>query len=142
MREPLIDAGRVEAILKDCLYDNIEIPDEALLTEAFLPPEHVKVEGVVHHYVFNPVKLGEHKEEIAEFLKNLPINFRPAAAGGGGGWSFLEAAADKDGNMWGEHFNIEQLLCLGIGAGLAQWLMPREYWSALPGGMPYVAVLV
>jgi hypothetical protein len=35
---------------------------------------------------------------------------------------------------------MEMLFCLGIGMGLAKWLLPKNMWSALPGGMPYVGI--
>ena len=77
-------------------------------------------------------------EEILATLMELPPQFRMSE---GGGWSFLNACNDRDGNLWGQHINIEQLLLLGIGAGLAKILLPREMWKALPGGMPYFGVL-
>lgn len=46
----------------------------------------------------------------------------------------------RDGEQWGEHRNIEQLLVLGIGTKQAKMLMPRDTWAALPGGMPYFMV--
>ena len=32
------------------------------------------------------------------------------------------------------------LIVLGIATAQARWLMPRDMWPSLPGGMPYFAV--
>jgi len=69
----------------------------------------------------------------------LPEQFKGSA---GGGWSFLNACDDKHGNQWTDlHLRMEQLFQLGIGIGKVKCLMPRAMWSALPGGMPYYAVI-
>jgi hypothetical protein len=46
----------------------------------------------------------------------------------------------KHGEHWGEHPTMGMLFALGIGAGLASYPIPREMWSALPGGVPYVTI--
>lgn len=91
----------------------------------------------MHSFGFNPSRLAEHKQEIKEMLECLSDEFR---ADKGGGWSFLQACVTKDGDQWGEHQNINELLALGIATGQAKILMHRELWSALPGGMPYFVV--
>lgn len=134
-REPLISAERVEDILRDCLFDSIDGD----------PPEgsYVRANGIIHDYGFDPAKLEIHRDEVAGMLKNLPIQFRSTDVGGGGGWSFLNACQDANDVQWtGLHQTMEHLLCLGIAMDLAKWLMPRETWSAFPGGMPYVLVNV
>lgn len=79
-----------------------------------------------------------HESDIAEMLAQLPAEFQRS---GGGGWSFLNACMDKGGGQWtGLHSTMDKLFMLGIAAGKAQWLMPREMWPLLPGGMPYVVV--
>jgi hypothetical protein len=71
-------------------------------------------------------------------LSDLPDEFQ---ASGGGGWSFLNACMTKTGEQWtGMHPTMDKLFMLGIAAGKARWLMPRDMWSVLPGGMPYVSV--
>jgi len=41
--------------------------------------------------------------------------------------------------MWtGLHLFMEELYFLAASIGLAEFNMPRDYWHALPGGMPYV----
>ena len=58
----------------------------------------------------------------------------------GGGWSFLQACVDKNGNHWGEHSNMEELFCLGIAIGKVESLLPRDMWKVLPGGVPYYVI--
>jgi hypothetical protein len=81
-----------------------------------------------------------HEQDIKDMLAELPDPFHATK---GGGWSFLEACNDWGGNQWtGLHMRMDQLFMLGIAAESASWLLPREYWSTLPGGMPYVVVKV
>jgi hypothetical protein len=129
---PLIDAARLDEIVRDCLV-NEDAPG----------PDSVVIEGVVHTYAFQPAKLAEHRLEVVGMLVNLPIEFRPTEKGGGGGWSFLNACNDRRGEQWtGMHMAMENLFVLGIANGDAEWQLPRDVWSVLPGGMPYVAVKV
>jgi hypothetical protein len=120
---------RVTEIFEDCLTSD---------------PESVtalKIEGIIHNAVFDRAKLADYHTEIGELLSELPEPFQPADQGGGGGWSFLNACDDKHGNQWtGFHLVMEQLFLLGIATGQASVPMPRDLWSILPGGMPYVSV--
>lgn len=111
----------VEEILQDCLSDDQTFP----------------VKGIVGTYCFNIGKLEEHCEQIVELLLELPDVFMMSKGGGG---SFLQACYDKHGNHWGEHLMMEALFCLGQALGLVTSVLPRELWSALPGGMPYYCV--
>lgn len=124
----------VETVTKDCLYKAEEITDGQ-------PPEDcVKVEGILHNMGFHPGRLESHREDVRSMLEQLPNEFR--IDGPGGGWTFLNACNRKDGVQWGEHHQMEMLFCLGIGLGLAKWLLPRDTWAVLPGGMPYVSISV
>lgn len=79
-----------------------------------------------------------HESDIESMLAHLPTEFQRT---GGGGWSFLNACVDKDGWQWtGMHPTMDKLFMLGQAAGKAEWLLPRDMWSALPGGMPYIVV--
>lgn len=125
-----ISSQRVHEIVGDCL---VETPEGETL-----PINTVFVEGILHTYGFRPDKLIEHHHEVQEMLALLPDQFRVEE---GGGWSFLNACYDRNDVQWtGEHWCMEMLFCLGIGMGLAHWLLPRDMWSALPGGMPYVGI--
>jgi hypothetical protein len=94
------------------------------------------VQGIVRTFGFSPTKITEHKDEIRALLAEMPDEFQ---AGKGGGMSFLNLCVDRDGNQWGEHPTMEALVVLGIAAGMASYPLPRDLWSVLPGGMPYVA---
>lgn len=101
----------------------------------------VDVQGIVHTSRFSLVKLLERKTDIAGLLSQLPMEFFPKDQGGGGGWSFLSACNDRDGQQWtGFHMTMEQLVVLRVATNQVHWCMPRELWSALPGEMPYFIV--
>lgn len=119
---------RVEEIFRDCL-----------LNEGEDTSNHVLAEGIRITVGFHPERLERHKEEIAQLLMELPIQFRQSS---GGGSSFLAACNDRHDNQWtGLHQRMEQLFQLGMATGLAKCLAPREMWPLLPGGMPYYAVI-
>jgi hypothetical protein len=138
--EPLIDADRVVEILKDVLFRDDEI-EGSMTDPANLPEDALIVEGIVNPWGFNRERLESHRDEIAKMLQGLPREFRSQEFGGEGGWSFLNACNDAQDVQWtGLHQTVDILICLGIGLGLAEWLLPREMWGALPGGMPYLVV--
>lgn len=93
------------------------------------------IEGVIRKFGFSPEKIAAHKEEIRALLDDMPDEFH---MGKGDGWSFLNLCNDKHGEQWAEHPTMEALVALGEAAGMAKYLMPREMWQVLPGGMPYV----
>ena len=94
------------------------------------------VEGIVAKFGFSPDKISSHKEEIRALLNEMPVTFHTST---GGGWTFLNLCEDRNGCQWGEHRDMEALVVLGIAAGMASYLLPREIWPSLPGGMPYIA---
>ena len=122
-----LTADNVETVFMDCLFDKGEDTSNAVIAD-----------GVLSKLGFNPNRLEKHKIEIKELLSNLPDSFKTS---GGGGMSFLNACVDKNGEQWGEHRNIEQLLVLGVATKQAKVLLPREHWNNLPGGMPYFCVI-
>jgi len=87
---------------------------------------------------FRTSMLEQHRSRIRELLLDLPDLFMKSK---GGGWSFLNACDNKDGNQWtGLHMVMGQLFGMGEALGLVESLLPKEMWSALPGGMPYYVV--
>lgn len=103
------------------------------------PEGAVIVEGILSRFGLHAGRLESHRAEVTEMLMNLPLGFRQSS---GGGWSFLQACDDREGVQWtGFHMIMSQLFVLGMGLGLVKYLMPRELWSALPGGMPYLVIL-
>lgn len=119
----LIDPDLVDAAFRDCLSD---------LDTGF------DVEGLVHAAWFTHEALERHREDIEAWLMALPPQFRQSDPAKG--WSFLQACVDSEGRQWGEHVNVEQLLMLGLGLGLVQFIVPREMWAQLPGGVPYFSI--
>ncbi len=122
-----LEAEAVGKILKDCLFKSDEIKDGAP-TMAF-----VQSNGVTTNFGFHKERLESHRQEIKELLAELPDQFDIHK---GGGWSFLNACMDKHGTQWGEHMNIQELMCLGQALGLVK-VVPRVLWPTLPGGVPY-----
>ena len=122
-----LTAQNVHDIFMLCLFKDGENTDN-----------HIIGEGVMMKVGFHPERLKAAEPQIAEMLNDLPDSFK---ATGGGGMSFLNMCVDKNDNQWGEHENIDQLICLGIATGKLQYLMPRDKWSLLPGSMPYLVVL-
>lgn len=122
-----LTAENVEKVFTECFFKEGEDTSKAVLAE-----------GVMHNVGFHPERLEAHKVEIADFLDQLPSPFKKEV---GGGWSFMNACETSNGRQWGEHRSIEQLLLLGLAAGLVEYGMHRELWVVLPGGVPYFAVL-
>lgn len=123
-----LTSENVEEVLLDCLFHEDE--DKS---------NRIEVEGILNSFGFHPQRLEQHKQDIASMLKQLPTEFHEK---GGGGWSFLNAYMTNTGEQWGEHADIEKLLCLGIATKQAKILLSREMWTAFPGGMPYFIVCV
>lgn len=127
-----IDPEAVNSAFLDSLWR-----DEELVNGE--PPNHdIIVEGILAKYGFNPVRLEAHRAAVAGWLAELPTEFRRT---GGGGWSFLNACLDRNGDQWtGLQLRMEQLFAMGIGLKLAAWQLPRDLWGVLPGGMPYAVI--
>ena len=124
----ILDPERVNTIFIDCLSRDGENTSN-----------HIKAEGIMGDVGFHPDRLQTHKTEIEAMLDELPDEFKKS---GGGGWSFLNLCNDRQGNQWtGLHQRMEQLVQLGIGANKVEYLMPKELWTALPNGMPYLVIL-
>jgi len=100
--------------------------------------EVVPARGIVSAFGFHKARLEERREDVRSMLEQLPDEFRES---GGGGWSFLKMFSTKQGEHWGEHSKMDDLLALGIGLGLMKIQVPRDMWSMFPGGVPYVVYL-
>lgn len=97
----------------------------------------VIVEGITINAVFGVEKVKSHSDTIKALLGELPD---PFFVGNGGGYSFMSMPMDKHGNQWGEQINAQELMLLGIASGYMHYLLPKEVWFALPGGVPYIVV--
>lgn len=97
------------------------------------------VDGVKNIYWYNKGKIARYTKEVEDMLMQLPKTFRKSE---GGGWSFLNMCMREDDVQWtGLHSTVEKLLCLGIACGKVKFLLPKNMWSILPGGMPYIVIL-
>ena len=124
-------AIELHKIFLDCLYKDGEIP-----TDGSIPKDAVLVDGIVTNIGFEPNRLKANKPKILELAKSIVTD--PFMKGTGDGMSFLQLCEDREGNQWGEHRNMEQLVLLCKGLGMADYCLPKEFWGALPGGVPYV----
>jgi len=128
---PPLTHQRVDEIAHDCLYTQDEI-------EGDLPPDDaVRVKGIVREFGFHPGRLESYRAELTDLLDQLPPQFHSAH---GGGWTFLNMGmcANSDELWSGDQSHYEALMCLGMGLGLVKYLLPREVWKELPGGMPFI----
>lgn len=135
-----LTAENVNKLMIHALPANKEL-DEAqrkTLTGGGEVPGYVVTQGVMGHFCFNKSRLEEKREDLVSMLKELDDKF---FVGKGEGYSFLNACMTKNGRQWGEHRNIDELICLGIGLGLVKFCMPREMWKVMPGGMPYFQIV-
>lgn len=128
-----LTAENVTNIIMDCLFTEEEV--EACNGK---PEKLVKADGVMTSMGFHPERLESHRTEVADMLSELPPEFMHDNPSGG--WSFLQACMTKDGEQWAEHRNIDELLLLGLGLDLVRFILPRDMWRILPGGMPYFVV--
>lgn len=95
------------------------------------------VEGLSTNFVLDPEKVDKHADEIKALLDQLNDNFKVSV---GGGFSFLSMPFDKNNVQWGEQISAQELMVLGIAAGYMHYLLPREAWPVLPGGVPYLVI--
>lgn len=122
-----LTAENVNELYRACLFKE---------GEEVLDP--ILVEGIVNKFAFDRAKIKRYEVEISEMLSNLPKEFHRDT---GGGWSFLNACMTRSNTQWGEHSDIEKLMCLGIASGQVELLMPRDTWGFMPGGTPYFMVI-
>lgn len=122
-----LTSENVNEIFLKCLFDKGENHDKYTIGE-----------GVKLKVGFHPGRLKENETKISEMLNELPSSFKKS---GGGGWSFLNLVEDKNGKQWTDlHERADQLVALGTASGKMSYLMPRDMWRNLPGGMPYIVV--
>lgn len=125
--QTVLDPERVESIFTECLLRHGEDPSN-----------HIEVKGIVVHAIFHPERLQGHKTEIEAMLDELPDEFKQSH---GGGWSFLCACNDRHNYQWtSTHLHMEELFLLGIGISRVRFLLPREEWQFLQGGMPFLVI--
>ena len=122
-----LNAQTVNDTFSECLFR------EGETTEKYIVGEAVKMK-----VGFHPERLKNKELLIEKMLKDLPDDFQKD---GGGGMSFLNMCNNKEGIQWtGFHQTMDQLVALGIATGKLSFLIPKEMWGILPGGMPYLVV--
>jgi len=134
-----LTAENVHATIKACLPKSVTDKQREALQEGKEIDGIIPVKGVVGGFAFIKTKLEAKREDVRSMLADLPDDFHEDK---GGGMSFLNACMTRDGEHWGEQPTVSELLCLGMGLGIAKILMPREMWDVLPGGVPYFSVKV
>lgn len=116
----------VKEIMMDCLGE--ENMDQANL---------LVVQGITRVFGFQRDKIAARRKDIRHLLMQLHPTFRKSS---GGGWSFvyMTCRGENMEETWGGQIHAEELFCIGVAAELAACLVPREFWSSLPYGVPYI----
>lgn len=142
-------AEQVHDLFKHCLFTAKELPpkppsDDPNETLKYLTEQGVKfifVESVAAKVLFHPDRIAESKEQIRSILGDMDSKFmKQTPDDNDSGYSFLAMPFDKDGVHWCEQPTADLLVALGIACGFIEYLLPREAWPALPGGVPYFAI--
>ncbi len=122
-----LTAENVSAVLTKCLFDKGEDTSGAII-----------VKGVRSQFGFHPGRLKENTVSIQQMINQLPNEFNKVPNGGS---PFMQACMTNTGQQWGEHANIDELVCLGLATNLISWVMEdRAAWNMFPGGMPYFMI--
>ncbi len=123
-----LSVERVTSIFMNCLFKDGEDTDTYILAPGIF----------LGDVGFHPARIEKNRPKIVAMLNELPDSFQES---GGGGMSFLSACFDRNGRQWtGLHSVMEQLFQLGSAIGMVGYLMERELWPVLPGGLPYLVV--
>lgn len=142
-------AERVQDLFKHCLFIAEELPpspptNDPKETLKYLTDQGVKfifVESVASKVLFNPDRIAESREEIRSILRDMDSKFmKQTPEDDKSGYSFLAMPFDKDGVHWCEQPTADLLVALGIACGFIEYLVPREAWPSLPGGVPYFVI--
>ena len=121
---------RIRDFIHYCLFQ----PEEIINGQP--PADAVKVEGVSQDYAFHPGRLAEINGELKTIIEaTVHPDF---IADVGGGQSFLMLPKNERGELWCEQITAQELLVLAIACDMAKIVVPREFWGAFPGGVPYV----
>lgn len=134
-----LNIENVDRIFSDCMFRSHEEYEECKKEGL-----HVFVHSIQNPKVkigFQPERIEAHRQEIREMLSQLPDGFFP---GTGDGASFLQTCSTKDGLLWtGLHLEMEKLCLLGLASHqMKMCVEDPQVWYILPGGMPYLQVLL
>lgn len=128
----LISSHEVRTVMIDCLWPDEDI---ASLDRDAFKAQSIIVNGITAKFGFKPNAVKRYEARIKSWLQHLNPAFTNPRLGG---WSFLQLCMDKDDNLWGQHVDCEALMVLAMAVRCCMYLLPRDIWSALPGGMPYL----
>jgi hypothetical protein len=136
----ILNAGTVNALFNLCLVEHEAIPEIENQTW-FVRYSTKRVRG--HGYIlFHPLRLNEVKPAVADLLMQLPTEFFYTI---GAGSTFLNLVTNANNEVWTTlHDDCDKLVCLGVALGLVRVMSDENnevLKQALPGGMPYIAVL-
>lgn len=121
-----LTAEEVNEVYRRCLLTDTEVNE---LSEPMTP--FVLGEGVKGIQVFSASRLAENRAKITEMIAELPSIDE--------GVSFMNLCEDKQGRQWTDlQRTVDELLQLGTATGEVFYLLPRDVWDMLPGGMPII----
>lgn len=127
-----LTASRVNELFATCLSQH---------PLANLDDDDIIIEGIKMNVAFSKKALAIVSDDIKALISQLPENALDTSEGKG--MSFISLCNDKDGELWtGFHRIIEELVMLALGINCCSYLLPKELWKALPGGMPYLVFTV
>lgn len=135
----------IDPIIKDVLLNDVEAAQmlqgvdmkDKEAVKAYLEQEGVLlVESTMQTTAMVEERLQKYEDTILALIGELSDDF---IDGKGGGMSLMNLVVDKHGNQWGEQWQADLFFALAKGLSLARFCLPREMWSSLPGGMPYVS---
>lgn len=135
-----LTAKNLKEITLDSLYRDEEVsslPKDGSAKEEDFPEGTIFAEGVMNRFAFHRERLEAHREEVKSMLEQLSDDFFVQK---GGGMSLMQMPFTKDGQQYGEQRDADILYVLGNALGYCKWVLPRQMWSMLPGGMPYIQI--
>lgn len=128
-----LTSDAVSTIFSDCLFTDEEVAAGGDALNAA-----IRVEGITQKFGLHPERTRSHQGEIIALLAQLPDEFQ---ASKGGGMSFLNMCQNREGEQWTEfHKVMQELVVLGIAIEKVSYPLPRAFWGALPGSVPYIMV--
>jgi hypothetical protein len=101
----------------------------------------IQVEGLSMSMKFSLTRLLEKKEVIKDLLQQTHKNFH-SENGVDGGWTFMNFHVDDNQLAWGDQFQAQELMMLGMAVNLVKYCAPKSEWPNLPMGVPYIRFLV
>jgi len=116
----------------------ISIFDNCLSNKYTKKENILNVKSVNFNIKFDLEKILKNTNDINSMINELPNNFKENI---GGGWSFLNIIINNKGEIWtSEHIIADKLVSLGLATNKLSFLLEKDVWKILPGGMPYIII--